>query len=93
MRFAKSVSDNAWGQFTAFLQYKLAEQGKTLVKVDKWFPSSKTCSVCGTKKDELLLSERVYVCDCGNVIDRDINAARNIKYEALSLLGLAVSQL
>jgi len=89
LNFAKSVSDNAWGQFVGFLQYKLAEQGKTLVKVDKWFPSSKTCSVCEAKKDEFSLSERVYVCECGNVMNRDINAAINIKYEAMRMLGIA----
>jgi putative transposase len=87
LSFAKSVNDNAWGMFTSFLAYKLAEQGKQLIKVDKWFPSSKTCSVCGAKKDELALSERVYVCDCGNVMNRDLNAAINIKNEALRLLA------
>ena len=76
------------GQFVAFLQYKLAEQGKTLVKVDKWFPSSKTCSVCGAKKDELSLSERIYICECGNAMNRDVNAAVNIKHEAMRMLGI-----
>ena len=85
LNFAKSVSDNAWGMFTTFLEYKLKEQGKQLIKVDKWFPSSKTCSVCGAKKDELALSQRVYICDCGNILDRDINAAINIKNEGLRI--------
>ncbi|GHU50014.1 transposase [Clostridia bacterium] len=87
LNFGKSVNDNAWGMFTSFLTYKLAEQGKQLIKVDKWFPSSKTCSVCGAKKDELLLSECVYVCDCGNVMNRDVNAAINIKNEAIRILA------
>lgn len=86
LNFGKSVSDNAWGMFSSFLEYKLKEQGKRLVKVDKWFPSSKTCSVCGRKKDELALSERVYLCDCGNRMDRDINAAINIKNEGLRIV-------
>ena len=88
LNFGKSVSDNGWGIFTRFLGYKLERQGKRLVKVGKWFPSSKTCSVCGNKKDELALSERIYVCDvCGHAMDRDINAAINIREEALRLLA------
>ncbi|WP_363318810.1 zinc ribbon domain-containing protein [Microcoleus sp. CAWBG51] len=53
--------------------------GSKLVIVDRWFPSSKTCSNCGTKKDTLFLSERVFECShCGKVIDRDLNAAINL---------------
>jgi len=89
LNFGKSVSDNAWGMFVAFLAYKLEESGKKLIKIDKWFPSSKTCSKCGTKKAELKLSERTYICDCGNIPDRDINAAINIKNEAVRMLSLA----
>jgi putative transposase len=86
LNFGKSVSDNGWGMFTTFLNYKLQEQGKQLIKIDKWFPSSKMCSCCGTVKDKLSLSERVFVCDCGNVLDRDINASINIKNEGMKLL-------
>ncbi|MCD7997704.1 MAG: transposase [Clostridiales bacterium] len=89
LRFGKAVHDNSWGMFMMYLQYKLAEAGKQLVKIDKWFPSSKTCSVCGKKKDELELSERVYICECGNIMDRDQNAAKNIRQEGLRNLGLA----
>jgi putative transposase len=74
--------------FTNYLGYKLAGQGKLLVKISKWFPSSKTCSICGAKKEELSLAERVYVCSCGNALDRDINAAINIKNEAMHMLSL-----
>ena len=88
LNFGKSVSDNGWGMFVSFLAYKLHEQGKQLIKTDKWFPSSKTCSDCSNIKQELSLSERVYTCDCGNVLDRDINAAINIRHEAIRLLGL-----
>ena len=73
--------------FVGFLDYKLKEQGKTLVKTDKWFPSSKTCSFCGAIKDELPLSEREYRCDCGLILDRDINAAINIRNEGIRLLA------
>jgi len=86
LNFGKSVSDNGWGAFTRMLDYKLAEQGKKLIRIDKWFPSSKLCSVCGAVKDELPLSERTYRCDCGYVCDRDVNAAINIKNEGLRLL-------
>lgn len=89
LRFGKSVHDNGWGMFILFLQYKLAEAGKQLVKTDKWFPSSKTCPVCGKKKEELSLSDRVYICECGNVMDRDKNAAVNIRREGMRILGIA----
>ncbi|MFB6367974.1 RNA-guided endonuclease InsQ/TnpB family protein, partial [Paenibacillus elgii] len=64
LHFGKSVADNAWGMFTTFLQYKLEEQGKRLIRIDKWFPSSKTCSSCGQVKESLPLSERTFHCDC-----------------------------
>jgi len=89
LNFGKSVSDNGWGMFVSFLDYKLREEGKALIRVDKWFPSSKTCSVCGAIKKELSMSERIYQCDCGNILDRDVNAAINIKNEALRLLSVA----
>ncbi|MDK2800637.1 MAG: putative transposase [Clostridiales bacterium] len=72
--------------FAGFLSYKLKEQGKQLVKIDKWFPSSKTCSKCGKVKENLSLSDRIFECECGNVLDRDINAAINIKNEGIRLL-------
>lgn len=88
LNFGKSVADNGWGMFTSFLAYKLQEQGKQLVKIDKWFPSTKTCSSCGIVKD-ISLSERVYSCVCGVNLDRDYNSAINIKNEAIRLLALA----
>ena len=89
LHFGKSVADNAWGMFTTFLQYKLEEQGKKLIKIDKWFASSKTCSRCGQVKASLSLSERLFRCACGFVADRDINAATNIHKEGLKQLGIA----
>ena len=88
LNFGKSVHDNGWGMFISFLEYKLKEQGKQLVKIDKWFPSTKKCSRCGNEK-EMSLSERVYKCTCGLVLDRDYNSAINIKKEGLRLLELA----
>jgi len=87
LNFGKSVADTGWGMFTTMLNYKLVEQGKKIVKIDKWFPSSKTCSSCGKVKDNLLLSERIFSCECGFQCDRDVNAAINIKNEGLRLLA------
>ena len=76
---ARSVSDAALGEFRRQLEYKTARSGAVLRVVDRWYPSSKTCSNCGTVKAKLSLSERVFNCDaCGLSLDRDLNAAVNI---------------
>ena len=81
LNFGKSVNDNSWGSFVNMIEYKLMESGKQLIKADKWFASSKTCSNCGHKKGKLSLAERQFVCEsCGLDIDRDINAAYNLKH-------------
>ncbi len=82
MHFGKSVMDNSYGKFRELLEYKLTWRGKKLVRVDRFFPSSKKCCKCGSVKKELKLSDRVYLCRCGNRIDRDLNAAINIREEA-----------
>ena len=77
---ARSVSDAALGEFRRQLEYKTARSGAVLRVVDRWYPSSKTCSNCGTVKAKLPLSERVFNCDaCGASMDRDLNAAINIQ--------------
>ena len=88
LNFGKSVSDNGWGMFIKFLQYKLEEKGKRLIKVDKFFASSQICSVCGYKNSETKnLSIRAWDCPvCGAHHDRDINAAINIKNEGMRLV-------
>ena len=79
-RLAKAVSDASFGEFRRQLDYKTARTGAALHVVDRWYPSSKTCSKCGRVKAKLSLSERVYRCDaCGLTMDRDLNAAINIK--------------
>ena len=79
-RLAKAVSDASFAEFRRQLEYKTARTGARLHIVDRWYPSSKTCSRCGRVKAKLSLSERVYRCDgCGLVMDRDLNAAINIK--------------
>ena len=77
---ARSLSDAALGEFRRQLEYKTARNGAVLRVVDRWFPSSKTCSNCGVVKAKLSLAERTFNCDsCGLSIDRDLNAAINIK--------------
>lgn len=85
----KATLDNGWGMFTTMLDYKMAERGKYLQKIDRWYPSSQTCSVCGCVNEDLKnLSIRKWTCPyCGTEHDRDINAAINIKQEGLRLLS------
>ena len=86
LHFGKSIQDNGYGMFREMLDYKLAWKGRKMVKVDRFFPSSKKCCQCGRIKKELKLSERVYHCACGNEMDRDRNAAINIREEARRML-------
>jgi putative transposase len=86
LHFGKSVMDNGYGILRTMLGYKLEEQGKELVKVDRFFPSSKRCSCCGKIKKDLQLSDRIYRCSCGNIMDRDVNAAINIRMEAMRMI-------
>ncbi len=75
---ARAISDAAWRQLRSMLEYKAAWYGRDLVAVDRWFPSSKLCSACGTKRNTLPLHVRTWRCGCGAVHDRDVNAARNL---------------
>lgn len=87
LNFSKSVSDNSWGAFTILLSEKLENKGGKLVKIAKSYPSSKMCSTCGNVKNKLSLSERTYSCEgCNAVMDRDLNAALNIKKEGINIL-------
>lgn len=79
-RLAQSVQDASFYEFRRQLTYKAARAGARLHVIDRWYPSSKTCSNCGMVKTKLSLSERVYHCEeCGLAIDRDVNAAINIQ--------------
>lgn len=78
-RFSKSIYEQCWGEFIRQMKYKCELNGIEFVQVDRFYPSSKTCSCCGNKKKDLKLKDRIYVCDvCGTIIDRDFNAALNL---------------
>lgn len=88
-KLANAVSDASFSEFHRQLTYKAEWNGGQIVQADRWFPSSKTCSGCGTKKEILTLSERVFCCDiCGLTIDRDVNAAINLKNNTGSSPGI-----
>lgn len=74
----KATMDNGYGSFLTMLKYKLEERGKRLIRIEKWYASSKTCSRCGAIK-MMPLSVRRYECNCGMSMDRDLNAAINIR--------------
>jgi putative transposase len=81
---AKAIADVGWGEIVRQLEYKAGWYGRTLVKIDRWYPSSKTCSGCGYVLEALDLEERAWTCpQCGMHHDRDTNAAQNILTEGL----------
>ncbi len=91
---AKAIADVGWGEFVRQLEYKAAWYGRTLIKIDQWYPSSKTCSVCAHVLASLDLAVREWTCpNCGTHHDRDINAAKSVLAEGLKIYaaGLAVS--
>jgi putative transposase len=84
---ARAISDAAWRQFRTLLEYKADWHARDLVVVDRWFPSSKLCSTCGALAERIPLNVRSWACRCGSVHDRDVNAARNILAEGLSVIA------
>ncbi|SCE55283.1 putative transposase, partial [Streptomyces sp. di188] len=83
---ARAIGDAAWSEFRSMLEYKAQWYGREVIAVDRFFPSSRLCSVCGTLRDRMPLHVRTWTCDCGTTHDRDVNAAKN-----LLAAGLAVS--
>ncbi|WP_282695845.1 RNA-guided endonuclease TnpB family protein [Streptomyces sp. CC208A] len=84
---ARAISDASWSEFRSLLEYKAAWYGREVIAVDRFFPSSRLCSHCGTLQQKMPLSVRTWTCDsCGTTHDRDVNAARN-----LLAAGLAVT--
>ena len=91
-KLSKAISDVSWSSFITKLDYKITENQGKIVKIDKFYPSSKTCSNCGCVKDKLLLSERTYHCnECGFTIDRDLNASINILKTGLMQIEATVA--
>ena len=91
-KLSKSISQSGWGMFLNFLEYKLKHKGGVLVEIDRFFPSSKLCSSCGHKYQDLQLFEREWTCRaCGTKHQRDENAAKNIRLEGIRILGLGHS--
>ena len=85
--WGRKISDLAYGEFVKILEYEALINGCTIVKIDRWYPSSKTCHCCGAVKNDLDLKERLWTCACGKTHDRDVNAAINILNEGLRLLS------
>ena len=84
----KATLDNGYGMFLDMLEYKLGNRGKYLIKVDKWYPSSQICHCCGKRHPEMKdLRIRTMRCECGYVMDRDRNAAMNIRKEGLRIMN------
>ena len=90
-KLSKHIADVSWGNFVRLLEYKCNWYGKDLVKINRFFPSSKTCNCCGWINQNLKLSEREWTCKCGITHDRDINAAINILKEGLKIYGQGLS--
>lgn len=87
-KLSKHIADASWGNFVNLLQYKCDWYGKKLVKINRFYPSSKTCGNCGWINQELKLSDRVWTCkSCGVTHDRDLNASRNILKEGLKIIS------
>lgn len=84
---ARSISDASWTQFRTMLEYKAEWYGRTVVAIDRFYPSSKTCSACGTIQASMPLNIRQWRCDCGATHDRDVNAAKNIQAVGLTVLA------
>lgn len=90
---AESISECSWYEFVRQLEYKGKWYGRTVVKIDRFFPSSKTCSNCGFIKESLNLSERKWTCPkCGINHDRDLNAAKNILKQGLNSLSFGTNE-
>ena len=88
-KLAKHISDASWGTFVRLLEYKADWNDKQIVKINRWYPSSKTCCECGWINQDLNLSIREWTCKNGHVLDRDLNAAKNILKEGLKIINSA----
>jgi putative transposase len=93
-KLAQAIADTAWSQFVTMLEYKANWYGKNVIRIGTFEPSSKLCSCCGYKKEDLILADRNWTCvSCNTEHDRDINAAKNIKNIALKSLNISVRKI
>jgi putative transposase len=84
---ARAISDASWSEFRRQLEYKADWYGRTVIAIDRWYPSSKTCSTCGAITAVMPLNIREWTCQCGAVHDRDVNAAKVLKAAGLAVLA------
>ena len=87
-KLAKHIADASWGNFIRLLEYKCEWHDRDLIPIDRWYPSSKTCNICGDKNKNLTLKDRKWTCKNGHELDRDYNASLNILKEGLRLYRL-----
>jgi putative transposase len=93
-KLAYSISDSSWSSFVSMLEYKAQWYGKEIRKIDRWYPSSKTCSSCDYVLEKLPLSVRKWQCPkCGEKHCRDINAAKNIHRQGLAITDVEMEAL
>ena len=90
-KIAKHIADASCGTFVRLLQYKAEWNGKQVVKINRFYPSSKTCNEYGYIHQDLTLSERMWTCPNGHILDRDINASKNILEQGLIIMGAELS--
>ena len=87
---SKAVQQQCFSEFRRQIEYKSEWNNISVIVADRFFPSSKLCSCCGNVKKDLKLSDRTYICECGNVIDRDYQAALNLKNYGENVLQSAM---
>lgn len=87
-KLAKAIADASWHELSRQLEYKAQWNERDFAKIDRWFPSSKTCNVCNFIKQDLSLNDRKWICpNCGATLDRDVNASKNILKQGLKILS------
>jgi putative transposase len=86
-KLARHIADANWGAFVRVLRYKAEWNNKRIVKINRFYPPSKTCNECGYIHQDLPLSERTWTCPNGHISDREINASKNILAEGLRIIG------
>ena len=90
---ARACSDAAMGQLLGIIKYKAAWHGRSIVEAGMWYPSTKTCSSCGKIAEEMPLYKRIFTCECGLIVDRDENAARNLyKYQPNDVVDVEIKE-